>query len=168
MLQFAVDDGIDVTLHNIVATLQEGELGIDGTWSWNNVLESPEGEPKQLHLKYSGQNSGYTLDYEPEVDDKGNPINSYSFTVDTGIPRLEVKQCQDKQHKAQNGGTKQDLKDTDLTNLYTGTTVVHIADDALANLKIEKKVEGLGEENKVPQDTKFYFHGGSCRRYHKG
>ena len=157
MLQFAVDDGIDVTLHNIVATLQEGELGIDGTWSWNNVLESPEGEPKQLHLKYSGQNSGYTLDYEPEVDDKGNPINSYSFTVDTGIPRLEVKQCQDKQHKAQNGGTKQDLKDTDLTNLYTGTTVVHIADDALANLKIEKKVEGLGEENKVPQDTNFTF-----------
>lgn len=157
MLQFAVDDGIDVTLHNIVATLQEGELGIDGTWSWNNVLESPEGEPKQLHLKYSGQNSGYTLDYEPEVDDKGNPINSYSFTVDTGIPRLEVKQCQDKQHKAQKGGTKQDLGNTDLTNLYTGTTVVHIADDALANLKIEKKVKGLGEENTVPQDTNFTF-----------
>ena len=156
MLQFAVDDRIDVTLHNIVATLQNGTLGDDG-WTWDNVLESPGEEPKQLHLKYSGQNRGYTLDYEPEVDDKGNPINSYSFTVDTGIPRLEVKQCQDKQHKAQNGGTKQDLKDTDLTNLYTGTTVVHIADDALANLKIEKKVEGLGEENKVPQDTNFTF-----------
>lgn len=157
MLQFAVDDGIDVTLHNIVATLQEGELGIDGTWSWNNVLESPEGEPKQLHLKYSGQNSGYTLDYAPEVDGKGDPINSYSFTVDTGIPRLEVKQCQDKQHKAQNGGTKQDLGNTDLTNLYTGTTVVHIADDALANLKIEKNVTGLPEETDIPDGAAFTF-----------
>lgn len=158
MLQFAVDDGIDVTLHNIVATLQNGTLGNNGTWSWNNVLESDEGGLKQLHLRYTGGNEqGYTLDYEPEVNNVGKPINSHSFTVDTGIPRLEVKQCQDKQHKAQNGGTKQDLKDTDLTNLYTGTTVVHIADDPLANLEIVKKVEGLGEENTVPQDTNFTF-----------
>lgn len=159
MLQFAVDDGIDVTLHNIVATLQEGELGIDGTWSWNNVLESPEGEPKQLHLKYSGQNKGYTLDYAPE-DAKG----VYSFKVDTGIPRLKVEQCTEHNPK-DSGAIKQILTDNgeesgkkiELTNLYTGTTVVHIADDALANLKIEKKVQGLGEENTVPQDTNFTF-----------
>ncbi len=159
MLQFAVDDGIDVTLHNIVATLQNGKLGDDG-WTWDNVLESPEGEPKQLHLKYSGQNRGDTLDYEPEVNDDGNPINSYSFTVDTGIPRLRVEQCQ--VHEPENSSDiKQDLTENgqpiDLTNLYTGTTVVHIADDPLANLKIEKKVEGLGEENRVPQDTNFTF-----------
>ena len=147
MLQFAVDDGIDVTLHNIVATLQNGTLS-GNTWKWETVSGK---EP--LHLRYTGGNEqGHTLDYEPEDAD-----GAYSFKVDTGIPRLEVKQCQDKQHKAQNGGTKQDLGNTDLTNLYTGTTVVHIADDALANLKIEKKVEGLGEENKVPQDTNFTF-----------
>lgn len=158
MLQFAVDDGIDVTLHNIVATLQNGTLGNNGTWSWNNVLESDEGGLKQLHLRYTGGNEqGYTLDYEPEVNDEGKPINSYSFTVDTGIPRLEVEQCKEEGHEAQKGGTKQDLGNTDLTNLYTGTTVVHIADDALANLKIEKKVKGLGEENTVPQDTNFTF-----------
>ena len=151
MLQFAVDDGIDVTLHNIVATLQNGKLGDDG-WTWDNVLESPGEEPKQLHLKYSGQNSGYTLDYAPEDAD-----GAYSFKVDTGIPRLEVKQCQDKQHKAQNGGTKQDLGNTDLTNLYTGTTVVHIADDALANLKIEKEVTGLPEGTDIPDDAAFTF-----------
>lgn len=152
MLQFAVDDGIDVTLHNIVATLQTGTQN-GNTWKWQTV----EGE-NPLHLRYTGGNEqDYTLDYEPEVDDKGNPINSYSFTVDTDIPRLKVEQCNEQGHEAQNGGTKQDLKDTDLTNLYTGTTVVHIADDALANLKIEKKVEGLGEENTVPQDTNFTF-----------
>ena len=156
MLQFAVDDGIDVTLHNIVATLQEGELGIDGTWSWDNVLESPEGELKQLHLKYSGQNKGYTLDYAPE-----NADGAYSFKVDTGIPRLKVEQCT-AHNPEDSGAIKQILTDKsgekiELTNLYTGTTVVHIADDALANLKIEKKVEGLGEENTVPQDTNFTF-----------
>lgn len=152
MLQFAVDDGIDVTLHNIVATLQTGKLNEeDGTWSWDDVQESDEGGLKQLHLKYSGQNSGYTLDYAPE------DANTYSFKVDTGIPRLRVEQCNEEGHEAQKGGTKQDLGNTDLTNLYTGTTVVHIADDPLANLKIEKKVEGLGEENRVPQDTNFTF-----------
>ena len=158
MLQFAVDDGIDVTLHNIVATLQNGRLNEeDGTWSWDDVQESAKGGLKQLHLKYSGKNKGYTLDYEPEVDDKGKPINSYSFTVDTGIPRLKVEQCQNTQHKAQNGGTKQDLKDTDLTNLYTGTTVVHIADDPLANLKIEKEVTGLPEGTGIPDGAAFTF-----------
>ena len=147
MLQFAVDDRIDVTLHNIVATLQNGTLN-GNTWDWETVSGK---EP--LHLRYTGGNEeGFTLDYAPEDAD-----GAYSFKVDTGIPRLEVKQCQDTQHKAQKGGTKQDLGNTDLTNLYTGTTVVHIADDPLANLKIEKKVEGLGEENRVPQDTNFTF-----------
>lgn len=154
MLQFAVDDRIDVTLHNIVATLQNGTLNEeDGTWSWDNVLESPEGELKQLHLKYSGQNKGYTLDYAPEVDDKGNPINSYSFTVDTGTPRLKVEQCNEQGHEAQNGGTKQDLGNTDLTNLYTGTTVVHIADDPVGSLIVSKTVDGEGAD----QTKKFEF-----------
>ena len=159
MLQFAVDDRIDVTLHNIVATLQTGKLNEeDGTWSWDDVQESDEGGLKQLHLRYTGGNEqGHTLDYEPEVNDEGKPINSYSFTVDTGIPRLEVKQCQDTQHVAQNGGTKQKLGNTDLTNLYTGTTVVHIADDPLANLEIVKKVTGLPEGTDIPDDAAFTF-----------
>lgn len=147
MLQFAVDDRIDVTLHNIVATLQNGTLN-GNTWDWETVSGK---EP--LHLRYTGGNAeGFTLDYAPEDAD-----GAYSFKVDTGIPRLEVKQCQDTQHKAQKGGTKQDLGNTDLTNLYTGTTVVHIADDALANLKIEKKVTGLPEGTDIPDDAAFTF-----------
>lgn len=141
MLQFAVDDGIDVTLHNIVATLQNGTPS-GNTWKWQTV----EGE-NPLHLRYTGGNEqgytlDYTLDYEPEVDDKGNPINSYSFTVDTGTPRLKVEQCNEQGHEAQNGGTKQKLGNTDLTNLYTGTTVVHIADDPVGSLIVSKTVNG--------------------------
>lgn len=158
MLQFAVDDGIDVTLHNIVATLQNGTLK-GNTWNWETVSGK---EP--LHLRYTGGNEqgytlDYTLDYAPE-----NADGAYSFKVDTGIPRLKVEQCTE-HNPEDSGAIKQILTDNgeesgkkiELTNLYTGTTVVHIADDALANLKIEKKVEGLGEENKVPQDTNFTF-----------
>ena len=153
MLQFAVDDGIDVTLHNIVATLQTGTPS-GNTWKWETVSGK---EP--LHLRYTGGNEeGFTLDYAPEDADAPEDANAYSFKVDTGIPRLEVKQCNEEGHEAQKGGTKQDLGNTDLTNLYTGTTVVHIADDPLlANLEIVKKVTGLGEENTVPQDTNFTF-----------
>lgn len=137
MLQFAVDDRIDVTLHNIVATLQNGTPN-GNTWDWKTV---PDEEP--LHLRYTGGNAeGFTLDYEPEVDRDGNPINSYSFTVDTGIPRLKVEQCNEQGHEAQNGGTKQKLGNTDLTNLYTGTTVVHIADDPVGSLIVSKTVDG--------------------------
>ena len=152
MLQFAVDDRIDVTLHNIVATLQNGTLS-GNTLKWETVSSK---EP--LHLRYTGGNAeGFTLDYAPEVNDEGKPINSYSFTVDTGIPRLEVKQCME--HKPQDSDAiKQKLEDTDLTNLYTGTTVVHIADDPLlANLKIEKKVTGLPEGTDIPDDAAFTF-----------
>ena len=139
MLQFAVDDGIDVTLHNIVATLQNGRLN-GNTWGWSDV---PGKEP--LHLRYTGGNEqghtlDYTLDYAPEDAD-----GAYSFTVDTDIPRLEVKQCME--HKPQNSDTiKQDLKDTDLTNLYTGTTVVHIADDPVGSLIVSKTVDGEGAD----------------------
>ncbi len=153
MLQFAVDDGIDVTLHNIVATLQNGTPN-GNTWKWSDVSSK---EP--LHLRYTGGNAeGFTLDYAPEVNDEGKPINSYSFTVDTGIPRLKVEQCKEEGHEAQKGGTKQDLGNTDLTNLYTGTTVVHIADDPLlANLKIEKEVTGLPEGTGIPDGAAFTF-----------
>ena len=163
MLQFAVDDGIDVTLHNIVATLQNGTLS-GNTWKWQTV----EGE-NPLHLRYTGGNEqgytlDYTLDYEPEVDDKGNPINSYSFTVDTDIPRLKVEQCTE-HNPEDSGAIKQTLTDNgeesgekiELTNLYTGTTVVHIADDPLANLKIEKNVTGLPEETDIPDGAAFTF-----------
>ena len=156
MLQFAVDDGIDVTLHNIVATLQTGRLN-GNTWGWSDV---PAKEP--LHLRYTGGNAegftlDYTLDYAPE-----NADGAYSFKVDTGIPRLKVEQCTE-HNPEDSGAIKQILTDKsgekiELTNLYTGTTVVHIADDPLlANLKIEKEVTGLPEGTDIPDDAAFTF-----------
>lgn len=151
MLQFAVDDRIDVTLHNIVATLQNGTLN-GNTWDWETVSGK---EP--LHLRYTGGNEqGYTLDYAPEDAD-----GAYSFKVDTGIPRLKVEQCTE-HNPEDSGAIKQILTDKsgekiELTNLYTGTTVVHIADDALANLKIEKNVTGLPEETDIPDGAAFTF-----------
>lgn len=130
MLQFAVADGIDVSLHNIIAQPQKGTLNDSGAWSWK-----PTGEPV-VHLKYNdnGTPTGNQMDYVPE----GGGEN-YTIIVDTGIPRLGVTQC--KTHNPTDG-TKQDWSGKDLTNLFTGTTIVQIADDPVGSLIVSKTVAG--------------------------
>lgn len=132
MLQFAVADEIDVSLHNIIAQPQTGTKTGDA-WSWQNAEASP------VHLKYNGTPTGNRMDYVPEDDENGN----YTIIVDTGIPRLQVSQCKN-DHKPDNGGTKQDLDGEDLTNLFTGTTIVQIADDPVGSLIVSKTVAGEG------------------------
>lgn len=139
MLQFAVADRIDVSLHNIIAQPQTGTKTGD-TWSW-----SPTGEA--VHLKYNGNPSGNQMDYVPEGDGE-----NYTIIVDTDIPRLQVSQCKD-DHKPVNGGTKQDLSGKDLTNLFTGTTIVQIADDPVGSLIVSKTVAGEGAD----QNKEFTF-----------
>ena len=134
MLQFAVADGIDVSLHNIIAQPQNGTKTGD-TWSWQNTGASP------VHLKYNGTPTGNQMDYVPENDQDGN----YTIIVDTGIPRLQVSQC--REHNPANGGTKQELSEEEqehLTNLFTGTTIVQIADDPVGSLIVSKTVAGNG------------------------
>lgn len=140
MLQFAVADRIDVSLHNIIAQPQTGTKTGD-TWSW-----SPTGEA--VHLKYNGTPTGNRMDYVPEDDENGNS----TIIVDTGIPRLQVSQCKN-DHKPDNGGTKQDLSGKDLTNLFTGTTIVQIADDPVGSLIVSKTVAGEGAD----QNKEFTF-----------
>lgn len=130
MLQFAVADGIDVSLHNIIAQPQNGTKTGD-TWSWQNTGASP------VHLKYNGTPTGNQMDYVPEDNKNGNS----TIIVDTGIPRLGVTQC--KTHNPTDG-TKQDWSGKDLTNLFTGTTIVQIADDPVGSLIVSKTVAGNG------------------------
>lgn len=129
MLQFAVADGIDVSLHNIIAQPQTGTKTGDA-WNWQNTKASA------VHLiKYNGTPTGNQMDYVPEDNENGN----YTIIVDTGIPRLGVTQC--KTHNPTDG-TKQDWSGKDLTNLFTGTTIVQIADDPVGSLIVSKTVAG--------------------------
>ena len=128
MLQFATADDVDATLRNIVATPQLGTQGSDGTLSW----QDNEGAQVQ-HLQY---------------DDDGNSVLDYAlqdgskaYTVDEGMPRLTVKQCST--HLSE---PRQDVSSYDLTNLFTGVTIVHIADEQVGGLDVTKQVEGDGAD----------------------
>lgn len=140
MKRFAVNDQVDSTLHNVVATPQlwEGR-------QWHDVKGADA-----LHLKFDDASKDQVLDYMPESD-----TGQMFYTVETGMPRLRVNQCQT--HKTD---PRQELgKDTDLTNLFTGMTVVRVRDRQYGSLKISKTVT-TDEGATLPEserDRKFKF-----------
>ena len=74
MIQFATDDDIDATLHNIVATPQLGTQNDDGTWNWMTNQDA-----SVQHLQYDDDGNS-VLDYALQAA-------SQAYTVDEG-PRL--------------------------------------------------------------------------------
>lgn len=141
MIQFATDDDIDATLHNIVATPQLGTQGVDGALNWQNNENA-----SVQHLQY---------------DDDGNSVLDYAlqegseaYTVDEGMPRMTVKQCST--HPSE---PSQEVSSYDLTNLFTGVTIVHIADKQVGSLDVTKEVEGDGaDENATFNFTVTFTH----------
>ena len=139
MKRFAVNDQVDSTLHDVVATPQLWEGS-----QWHDV----EGADA-LHLKFDDASNDQVLDYMPESD-----TGQMFYTVETGMPRLRVNQCQT--HKTD---PRQELRDTDLTNLFTGMTVVRVRDRQYGSLKISKTVT-TDEGATLPEserDRKFKF-----------
>lgn len=141
MIQFATNDDIDATLHNIEATPQLGTQGVDGALNWQNNENA-----SVQHLQY---------------DDDGNSVLDYAlqegseaYTVDEGMPRMTVKQCST--HPSE---PSQEVSSYDLTNLFTGVTIVHIADEQVGSLDVTKKVEGDGaDENATFNFTVTFAH----------
>lgn len=118
MLQFAAKDDVDTTLHNVTATpvVATGEPG-----NWTQTGEA-------FDLQYADDGDA-VLDYEPTTE--GGPL---SFTVDSGIPSLTIKQSDNVLPNAQ------DLDDQDLTNLFTGSTIVTFKNERAASLEITKEL----------------------------
>ena len=119
MVQFATDDGIDATLHDIIATLQTAkDYDTSGTTSWE------EGE--SMNLSYG--ETEMVLEYGPASAD--GPVY---LTYDSGWGRLNIKQ----NLNADADGTpspepKQKLKpDQSLNNLFSGTTMVVVANQPI-------------------------------------
>ncbi len=127
MIQFATDDDIDATLHNIVATPQLGTQGSDGALNWQKNEKA-----SVQHLRY---------------DDDGDSVLDYAlqegsaYTVDEGMPRMTVKQCSIHQ-----SDPRQEVSSYDLTNLFTGVTIVRIADEQVGGLDVTKQVSGEGAD----------------------
>lgn len=130
MTQFAASDGIDAALHDVIATPQTGTVS-DGTISWS----SDDTSESALHLSYDDESDdGYYVASEEN--------GMVSYEVDEGIPGLSVTQCYNSHG---NDLTKSQLGETDITALYTGSTIIKVTDEetpTTGSLRIDKDVEG--------------------------
>lgn len=140
MERFAVDDDVDSTLHDVVATPQLWDGG-----AWQDVKGAGG-----LHLKFDDKVQDGVLDYLPAAENE-----SMFYTVETGMPRLRVNQCQE--HTTT---PRQQLGNEDLTNLFTGLTVVRVKNRQVGSLKISKTVteaDGAKLPASEQEDRKFKF-----------
>lgn len=152
VVQFAAADDIDQTLHNIVATPQLGDASGESV-----TFTDAEGATK-IHLNYDMNSAA--LDYAL-TDVKDNAEHQY-YTVDAGMPALRINQCLDHNDDTSDDTSTSlvtDLGDTDLTGLFSGVTVVQIADQRVGSLKIAKTVQSDDSVN-LPdgwQNQEFVF-----------
>ena len=133
MVQFAVDDGIDASLHDITATLQTSDSYPDGA-----VWQNAGGE---MALSYDAED--LILEYGPATPEGATVL---SYESDWG--RLNITQTD--HDTTANGSSKQDLTNQSLNNLFSGTTLVTVGDklQAPGNVTITKHVESTVESDK--------------------
>lgn len=144
MLQFAADDDVDSTLHDIKTELVAGNYN-GGVLNWNGWDND---NTNDLHLQY--ENNGKVLDYGP-YDQEQSPY----FDVDSGWSKILVRQCMNHGNEESNAN-KTDLKDEDLTNLFSGTVTVRVENQSIRSLTISKTVvDNTGDESN--DDDKFEF-----------
>lgn len=141
MIQFAADDDVDATLHDVKAVLETGTS--NGGSSLPESWVKQEGE---LHVRF--QDGSKILNYFKEDRSRGY------FTIDEGWSRLSIFQCLDEGHTDGTKSPKQNLEDTNLANLFSGTVVVQLRDKSAGSLTVSKTVvnetglelpEGSGE-----------------------
>lgn len=119
MVQFAADDGIDATLHDVTATLQTSSAPTIPAGATSDVTWQDAGVATQL--KYAGDGG---LQYVPEHE--GQP---QTLGTDEGWSRLRITQLLD---GSATRSTKQNLGDRDLAALFTGSVIVHVTDRRVA------------------------------------
>ena len=80
-----------------------------------------------------------------------------ALVTDVGWSKLLVRQCTT--HTGTNTGVKQDLKNQDITNLFSGTVTVRVENQRVGNLTISKSVQAAqGQEMPdVSLDYTFQF-----------
>lgn len=136
MGQFATDDGIDATLHDITAELQVADRYEGADTNWQDTGSS-------MDLSYS--NAAQVLEYGATTS--GGPT---ALVFNEGWARLNITQTDSM--PTENGTLKQDLGDEQdagrfsgsLNNLYSGTVMVSVGDKLVrpANVLLTKHVAG--------------------------
>ena len=146
MNHYGSNDGVEVTLHDVVAQLRVGTVNDSETPGFYRIggWEEPASGAEQpdLYLRYSDESATH----EYVWNDKHKPKSGTRFTTDEGFIRAAVKQDAESCDQNHGIGTWDDLGTKDITNLFTGSTVIHVTNHRVASLEVEKQVvipEGL-------------------------
>ena len=132
--KFGANDDIDATLHDIYIVAQTAGSASQDSLDWGELT----GEETQLHLMYG--KDGNLLQYGPYEDGK-EPY----LTADTGFIRARVYQCFSEEHASV--ANKTDLQGEDISNLFTGSTMVEVTNEKkTASVAVKKEVDGTGAE----------------------
>ena len=151
MVQFAAEDDVDAPLQDIKAA-----LATSVTWDETKKVftvsdagihwDSPG--PEILHLQYDNANK--LLDYGLYDAPATVTLDDVTLETDTGWSKLLIRQCY--QHDPATGSSlKTDLEDKDITDLFSGTVTVRVANDRAEGLTIAKTVTG----NTAPPGEKY-------------
>lgn len=142
MVQFAAEDDVDATLQDIKAALATSE-----TWDETKKGFTVSGEeinwdsqgPEILHLQYDNANK--LLDYGLYDAPATVTLDDVTLETDVGWSKLLIRQCY--QHDPATGSSlKTDLGEQDITDLFSGTVTVRVANDRAEGLTIAKTVTG--------------------------
>ena len=146
MNHYGSNDGVEVTLHDVVAQLRVGTVNDSETPGFYRIggweKPAPEAEQQDLYLRYSDESATH----EYVWNNKHKPKSGTRFTTDEGFIRAAVKQDAESCDQNHGIGTWDDLGTKDITNLFTGSTVIHVTNHRVASLEVEKQVvipEGL-------------------------
>lgn len=151
MVQFAAEDDVDTTLHNIKAALagnviyQDNQDNQDSKMSWDEAKWDGE---DVLHLEFA--NEGGQLDYGPNKTGEKLAIETTE-----GWSKLLIRQCTE--HKSSSGNYT-DLAEQgkqDITNLFSGTVTVRVTNEPYKSLRITKQVEGVDKNSVGNQNYSF-------------
>lgn len=140
MVQFAADDNVDTTLNGIKAVLESGTYN-NGKFTWtDNWNENAD----ILHLQYANKNA--VLDYGL-TNGKEGTLESLTRATDIGWSRLAIRQCFVHDNSTDTS-LKTNLKDMDITKLFSGTTIVRVENERTGSLKITKQVVNQPDPSK--------------------
>lgn len=142
MVQFAAEDDVDATLQDVKAA-----LATSVTWDETKKGFTVSGEgihwastgPDILHLQYDNANK--LLDYGLYDGPATVTLDDVTLETDVGWSKLLIQQCY--QHDSgTDTSLKTNLKDKDITDLFSGTVTVRVVNDRAEGLTIAKTVTG--------------------------
>lgn len=143
MRQYAMGGDVDITLQDITAFMQtqpSGEFQLDG---WQDAKLANSNVVRNMNLHF-GKNTAMNMDYGLHDEDGGKQYKPF-FVTDTGFLRTRVQQMEehDRYENTNADANKDNLGDTDLTNLFSLLNVVVVTDQTndktnTGNLTISK------------------------------